>query len=170
MAVKIGTILKAFVVAALLPAAAGVGYYYGVHVPQRHAERDQVRALAQTEAYAQKRAAQLRFASERQEAEQRRAAAKAAAEARYQTCLLTADSTHDASWAAECKRMADKVVADHADCLSKPKLSPGYCDAAYRMRDGSSNCILPVAIASDLDGGRSRARNRCMREREAALR
>jgi hypothetical protein len=46
----------------------------------------------------------------------------------------------------------------------------GYCAAVYRTRDGSPGCTLPVAIAADLDGGLTIARNRCLREREAALR
>jgi hypothetical protein len=46
----------------------------------------------------------------------------------------------------------------------------GYCAAVYRARDASPNCTLPVAIAADLDGGMTLARNRCRRERDAALR
>jgi len=170
LAVRRGLIVKVFAVAALLSAGAVIDYYYGEHLPQPDADGASARTLEQTEAYAQKRAAQLRFATEQQQTEQRRAAAKVAAEGRYQSCLVAADSAHDTSWAAACKRMADKLVAEHADCLSKPKLSQGYCDAAYRMRDGSPHCILPVAVASDLDGGRSSARMRCLQEREAALR
>lgn len=169
MAVRIDALLKFSVAASVLLAASGVGYYYGVYLPNRDAELDQERMLEKTRAYAQKRAEQVRLGTEQRELAQRQVADKAAAEIRYQTCLNSARVTHDTAWADECKRVADKALAAHADCLSKPKLSQGYCDAVYRLRDGLPNCALPVAIAADLDGGLNKARNRCLQEHKAAL-
>lgn len=169
MAARIDTLLKLSVIASLLLASSGVGYYYGVYLPRRDAELDQERMLERARADEEKRAAQEQSFTARKELEQRQAADKADVELRYQTCVNSAVATHDASWAAECKRLADKAVEDHAQCLSKTKLSQGYCDTAYRARDGSPNCMLPVKIATELDGGLNKARNRCLRERQAVL-
>ena len=48
--------------------------------------------------------------------------------------------------------LADQVTANHTACLANGKLSSSYCDAAYRSRDGSPNCTLPVKISTGLDG------------------
>lgn len=169
LAARIDDLLKLGMIASLLLASSGIGYYYAVYLPRRDAQLDNDRMVEKTRAYAQKRAEQARLASEQMELAQRQAADKAAAEIRYQTCLNRASATHDASWAAECKRIADKAREDHTNCLAKPKLSQGYCDLAYRARDASPNCTLPLAVATDLDGDLTKARNRCQQERAAAL-
>jgi hypothetical protein len=162
-------LLKLGLIASLLAASTGVGYYYAVHLPRQDAELDNARVLEATLSYAQKRAAQERALAQQREWQQRQAAKKAVAETRYQSCLDGANAAREASWTAACKRLAEKAVEDHAGCLTKSKLSQGYCDAAYRMRDASPNCVLPVAVATDLDGGLTMARRRCLQEREAAL-
>lgn len=167
MAASVNLVLKLSVIVSLLLASSGVGYYYAVYLPHRDAQLDSERAQERARAEVEKKHAE-RLAAEQKKSEQRQADAKAA-EARYLSCLNTANSAHDTSWAAECKRLSDKAAADHAECLSKPRLSKGYCDTAYRMRDGSRNCTLPVKVASDLDGDLNNARNRCARERKAAL-
>jgi hypothetical protein len=168
LAARLDALFKLGIVASLLLASAGVGYYYAVYLPRRDAELDNQRTLEKAQADAQKRAARERSLVEQKQSERRQAAAKAGAEDRYQTCLKSASVTHDASWAAECKHLAAKALADHADCLAKSKLSHGYCDAAYRTRDASPNCTLPVRIATSLDGDLTIARNHCLRERKAA--
>jgi hypothetical protein len=91
------------------------------------------------------------------------------AEGRYQTCLVRAGASHDSSWSSQCKSLADQAVASHTACLANGKLSSSYCDAAYRSRDGSPNCSLPVKVSTGLDGDLTAARQRCLRERDAAL-
>lgn len=166
----VSAFLRASLAASFLLASSGAGYYYGVYAPGQAAQHESALVLAKTQAYAHKRAAQQRAIAEQHESAAHQAAEQAAAGERYQACLNSASAGHDASWAAECKRIAEKSVAAHADCLSKSKLPQGYCDAAYRARDASPNCVLPVAVATDLDFGLNRARNRCLQEREAALR
>ena len=169
MAARIDALFKLSVIVALLLASSGVGYYYGVYLPHRDAQLANERALAQARAEAEKVARQEQVAAEQRQLAEHRAEAKAGAESRYQTCLDTASTTHDTSWAAECKRLAEKVQQDHDDCLSKSKLSQEYCNTAYRTRDGSANCALPLKVAADLDGGLTKARNRCTQERKATL-
>lgn len=163
------TLLKLSVIVSLLLASSGVGFYYGVYLPRRDAQLENDRRQEKAQADAQKHAAQERSLAERKKAEQRQAEIKASAEAHYQTCLNKANATRETSWAAECKRLAEKALADRTECLTKPKLPKGYCDAAYRLRDASPKCVLPQKVATGLDGDLSEARNRCQRERRAAL-
>jgi hypothetical protein len=169
LAANLNALLKLSVIVSLLLASSGVGYYYAFYLPARDALRDTERQMEKFRAYGQMRAEQERMALQQRLWRQQQTAAKAVADDRYRTCLSNASADHDASWAAQCKSIADKAVTDHANCLGMPKLSKAYCDAAYRARDGSANCTLPLQIASDLDGDLNSARNRCLRERNAAL-
>ena len=169
MAAKINALLKLSIIAALLVASSGVAYYYAVYLPRRDVRLEQERAFAQARAVEEKHAKQQQLAFEQKQAQQHQAEVKAGADTRYQTCVDAASAAHDTTWAAECKRLAAKAQQDHAGCLAKAKLSQQYCDTAYRSRDGSSNCTLPLKVATELDGGLIRARNRCAQERNAAL-
>jgi hypothetical protein len=169
VAARIDALFKLSVIAALLLASSGVAYYYAIYLPRRDAEIENERALEQVRAEADKTAMQERLAMEQKQLAERRAEAKAGAESRYQTCIDNAGAVHSASWAAECKQLAEKAQQDHKDCLSKSKLSEEYCNTAYRTRDASPNCLLPLKNAADLDGGLTKARNRCAQERKAAL-
>jgi hypothetical protein len=111
----------------------------------------------------------VRVAVRRRETEQRQAETEASAGIRYQNCIDEARTSHDASWAAACKRLADKVVRDRADCLSLPNLPQGYCDAAYSTRDPSAHCTLPGETAAELDAALSTARNHCAQDRNAVM-
>ncbi len=163
------TLLKLSVIVSLLLASSGVGFYYGVYLPRRDTQLESEHKQEKVQAEAQKHAAQERSVAEHKKVEQRQAEMKASAEAHYQTCLNKANAGHETSWAAECKHLAEKARTDHAECLTKPKLPKGYCDASYRLRDASPNCVLPQKVATGLDGDLSQARNRCQRERRAAL-
>ena len=169
MAARIDALLKLSVIASLLLASSGVAYYYAVYLPQRDAEQDRESSLQKLNAYGQKRAGQERSAARQRETEQRQAEAKAGAGVRYQNCLDGARTNHDSSWAAACKRLADKAVQDHTDCQSIPNLPQGYCDAAYGTRDPSAHCTLPAEMAADLDGALNTARKACLQDRNAAL-
>jgi hypothetical protein len=166
---KIDALLKLSVIASLLLASSGVGYYYAVYLPERDAQRDREGSVQRLYAYGQNRAEQERSDAQRRETQQRQAEANASAGIRYQNCVDDARTSHDASWAAACKRLADKVTHDHSDCLSMPNLPQGYCDAAYGTRDPSANCTLPGELAADLDAALSTARHRCLQERNAAM-
>ena len=169
MAARTDVALKLSLIASLLIASSGVAYYYVVYLPNRDAQLDSEQSLEKIRAFGQMRAEQERMAAQQRELQQRQVAKKATAEDRYQSCLTSATATHDASWAAQCNSIAEKAIADHAECLAKSNLSPGYCDAAYRTRDASPHCTLPLKFATDLDGNLNIARNRCLQERNAAL-
>jgi hypothetical protein len=168
LAAKIDALLKLSVIASLLLASSGIAYYYAVYLPQRDSEQDRENSLQKLHAYGQRRADQERSVAQRRDTEQRQAEAKASAGVRYQDCVDDARTSHDVSWAASCKRLADKVVQGHIDCLSIPNLPQGYCDAAYGTRDSSANCALPAEMAADLDATLNTARKACLQERNAA--
>jgi hypothetical protein len=169
VAAKIDAILKFGIVASLVIASSGVAYYYAMYMPGRDARFENARATDELLAYGRKRVEQVRSAVEEQQLERHEAAEKARAGVRYQSCLDSAVARHDASWAAACKRLAEHALQDHANCLAQPNLSRVYCDTAYRARDGSAHCPLPVEEAADLDGDLNATRVRCLRERDAAL-
>ncbi len=167
MAAKIGGLLKLGIVTVLLVAPAG-GHDYAGYVPQPNAEPGDAQSLAQVRAAAATRAAQLRSLAQQQDQQPLPSRVKAAADIRYQACVSDAGAEHDASWAAECKRVLEKTEQDRANCLSKLNLSKTYCDASYATRDASPHCSLPDAIASVLDAALEQARYRCVREGKAA--
>jgi len=113
---------------------------------------------------------QARLAADQQPAEQNEPAGQAATAERYRACLENADASHDASRAAECKRIGEKDSQDYANCVSPSKLNlpKSYCDASYPLHDVSPNCTLPTSIASVLDGDLQQARYRCLQEKAAA--
>ena len=169
MAARIDILLKLSTVVALLIAASAIGYYYGFYLPNRDAQRHTEHVSQQLLAYGQMRVEETRLAAEQQQAERRKTADHAAAEGRYRTCLARAAAAHETSWSAQCKHLADEIAQDRAGCLANAKLPSGYCNASYRPRDASPNCILPLDISSDLDGDLALARRRCLQERNAAL-
>jgi hypothetical protein len=167
-----GAFLKLGMIASLLVslflAASGVGYYYAIYLPQRGARLEQERATEKARAEVELRFRQQRLLAQQQESEQRRALARATAETRYQACIDDAAAVHDASWAAECKNLADKTGKDRDNCLLTLKLPAAYCDASYPTRDASPKCTLPLEVGTVLDAALERGRYRCQREREAA--
>lgn len=154
--------------AAALVVAIAVAIHYSMEFARYAGGRHDGGLLERTLVYAHKRAAQERLAAERRETVPRQDGAPRTEPAdRYRDCVTNAARAHDDAWATACKRIAELVAVDRADCLAKPKLPLGYCEAAYRLRDSSQHCVLPVATAADLDVRLTRARNNC--HREAAL-
>jgi len=168
LAGRLGAVFNLGIVAAALVASGGV-YYYAVYEPRRDAALESERMLERVRAEAGQRAAQLRLLAQQPAAQQGQTDAKAAAQARYQACLDGAGAVHDASWAAQCKQTADKTRRDHDDCLAKLHLPQSYCDSAYVVGEASPQCTLPAEIATVFDAALQRARNRCLKDSEAAL-
>jgi len=109
------------------------------------------------------------LAADNQPAQQKEGAASAPAADGYQACVGAATATHDASWAAECKRINERDRADYDNCLGKLKLPKTYCDSSYVIHDASPTCTLPPAVATVLNADLERARYRCRKEGNAAL-
>jgi hypothetical protein len=164
---RFGAVLKFGILVAVL-ASSGIGFYYAVYVPRRDAALESERIAEEVRAEAERRTAQQRLLARQAAAAQRLADAEAAAQTRYQACLASAGAAHDASWAGECKQIADKTRQDHDNCSTKLHLPASYCDSAYVAGDDSPNCTLPTEIATVLDAALQRARNQCQRDNQAA--
>jgi len=169
VATKLGALGKIGVIAALLLASSGVGYYYAVYSPVRDAQQNEQRLAVALHAYGRQRADVARAVAEQQRKEQRLAADKAAADGRYEACLTGANANHETAWSEACKRLADQAVQDRGNCLANKKLPQGYCGAAYRVRDASPNCSLPLNVATRIDSDLAVARNQCRQQRDVAL-
>jgi hypothetical protein len=162
---KLGASLKFGVVALAALAASGIAVYYTLYLPFREAQLANERLLEE----ARRHAAENRLLAQEQDAQEHQAAAKAAAQARYQSCVAAAQGNHDTVWAAECKRRSEQIRQDHDDCLNKLKLPQTYCDTSYVVRDDSPTCTLPGTIGTVFDADLERARNRCLRDSQTVL-
>lgn len=149
-------------------AASAAVLYQEVYLPFRESRLAEERLREREQAEARKRAEAMRLLAQQQDAGERQAAQNAAAQARFQSCLGAATAAHDSAWAAECKRRADDIRRNHDDCLAKLKLPQTYCDTTYVIGDEPPKCALPGEIASVIDADLERARNRCLRESQAA--
>jgi len=164
LAGKIDILLKLSIAVSALLASSSVGYYYLVYLPRRDAQLDVERSFERARADALQR-----MFSEQRAMEERQSAEKAAIQLRYQTCLSRADTDHQALRAATCKRLGEQSRKEHDDCISKQNLGKFYCDSTYAIRDASPNCTLPREIATDIDAGAEKARDRCLQEHRAGL-
>jgi hypothetical protein len=166
--------------AAILLAALSAGYYFSVYLPARDArldaerrlEKSKVNSAAQAEQIrleAQRQAEQARISAEQQELERRRQEEKLAVQRRYRICVDGAVSNYEAVWAAECKRLGEKSIKDHANCVSKGETKKELCDLMYIRCDASGNCTLPRAIAADLESDLNGRRDLCLQEAKIGL-
>jgi hypothetical protein len=175
MAGKVDAFLKICLATAVLVASAGVAYYYVIYLPQRDAQLDRERKLEFARAEYARQAEQARLAAqqarleeEKRAAELAQAAAREASQQRYQTCIRVAENFYSASWAAQCKRIADKAAKDLKDCNSQG-LNKDSCQNVYGGRDASPNCSLPRVVGTDLSDELEKSRKRCLDESRAGL-
>jgi hypothetical protein len=168
LAGKIDALLKLSIVASVLLASSSVGYYYLVYLPQRDAQLDLEREFERARADAEKRAERERTLSEQREIERRQSAEKAAAQTRYQTCLRRASNSYSESWATACKRIGEKSLKDHHECI-RSGVARASCDSIHTIRDASPDCTLPRVIATDLEADLEKERNRCLQENRSGL-
>jgi hypothetical protein len=123
LAAKNSAILKISIVASVLLASSGVGYYYYlVYLPQREVQFDPQRVLERFRAAAEKRAAGAeqelslfeQIVSEQRAAEQKMAEERQVLEKanRYQACLTRATDSYNSSRLAACNRSREtKTIA-----------------------------------------------------------
>ena len=173
LAAKNNAILKISIVASVLLASSGVGYYYLVYLPQREVQFEPQRVLERFRAAAEKRAERAeqelslfeqnvseQRAAEQKVAEERQALEKAN---RYQACLSRATDSYNPSRLAACNRPREKIIKDQDDCV-KMGFSRNVCAMAHVIPEPSPNCTLPKTVALALDAGVEIARDRCLEE------
>jgi hypothetical protein len=170
LAGKIDAILKLCVVASVLLASSGVGYYYLVHLPHQEAQFEPERVLERLRAAAKKRAEQEQLLFEQQASEQRAAEQQRVEERqtlekanRYQACLSRATDNYNASRLAACNRPREKIIKDRNNCIELG-FSEKVCAMAHVVREASPNCTLPRTVALALDADVEKARDRCLEE------
>jgi hypothetical protein len=170
---KNNAILKVSLVASLLLASSGAGYYYLVYLAQREVQLEPQRVLERFRAAAEKRAERAEQelslfeqnvwehrAAEQKVAEERQALEKAN---RYKACLSRATDSHNSSRLAACNRTREKIIKDQDDCFNLG-FSRNVCAMAHVIPEASPNCKLPKTVALALDAGVEIARDRCLEE------
>jgi hypothetical protein len=170
LAVKNDAILKLSIVASVLLASSGAGYYYLVYLPQRETQFQPQRVLERFRAATVKRAEQELLLFEQKVSEQRAAEQKAVEQRqalekadRYQACLSRATDSYHASRLAACNRPREKIIKDQDDCV-KLGFSRNVCAMAHVVPEASPNCRLPRTVALALDAEVEIARDRCLEE------
>lgn len=161
---KIDGFLKISIAASVILAAASVGYYHVVYLPNRDAQLDDERKLERGRAEYSRLAEQARLADEKRAAEEKQNAEKEAVQTRYQYCIRSAQNIYETGWASQCKRISDAAVKEHSGCIAQGTLQKSACDNIYRTTDASPNCSLPRVLANDLGEDLEKARNRCLQE------
>jgi hypothetical protein len=169
-AIKNDAILKLSIVASVLLASSGAGYYYLVYLPQRETQFQPQRVLERFRAATVKRAEQELLLFEQKVSEQRAAEQKVVEQRqalekadRYQACLSRATDRYNASRLTACNRPREKIIKDQDDCV-KLGFSRNVCAMAHVVPEASPNCRLPRTVALALDAEVEIARDRCLEE------
>jgi hypothetical protein len=173
LAAKNSAILKISIVASVLFASSGVGYYYLVYLPQREVQFDPQRVPERFRAAAEKRAAGAKEelslfeqnVSEQRAAEQKVAEERQALEKvnRFQACLSRATDSYNTSRLAACNRAREKIIKDQDDCFNLG-FSRNVCAMAHVIPEASQNCRLPRTVALAMDAEVEIARKHCQEE------
>ncbi|HKT85938.1 MAG TPA: hypothetical protein VJQ77_07635 [Novosphingobium sp.] len=157
---RASAILKLALALAVLLAGGGVGYYYGIFLPN-HArvqeERHQANADAAEKA---RRTAEAKVASEQARRQQ-------TAQMEYEDCLNFAELSYKNRWAASCRAMNRSDAAEFEDCLDNLFSTEESCRRRYPIRP-ERGCALPSQIASSLSADRDRARGQCLGRLQAS--
>jgi hypothetical protein len=166
-------ILKLTLVASLLLASSGVGYYYLVYLPQREVELEPQRVAERFRAAAEKRVelAEQELSLFEQKVSGQRAAEQKMAEERqaleksnrYQACLSRATDSYNSSRLAACNRSREKIIKDQDDCFNLG-FSRNVCAMAHVIPEATARCRLPRTVALALDAEVELARNGCLEE------
>jgi hypothetical protein len=178
--------LKVSIAASCLVAASGLGYYYGIHLPQRELRLDDDRRAAEARQEAARVAQQERLEQEKEkavadaEAERlilaaEKEAGRRAAEARrvssirrYESCLDVASSNYNGDWDSACKLRADQARIRLKECRDG-----GTTQVVCAQRVGdvppAADCTLPKVAADTLETRLNAAKELCLKERQAGL-
>lgn len=156
IATRADAILKLSLAAAALMAGAGVGYYYGLFLPQ-HTQAQQ-QALHQQ----QKQAAKDRAEAARK-ATLERTRQQQAAQLGYQDCVNFAQLGYRSRWNASCRSMHEADIEAYQDCLGHWFASQSSCARKHPIR-AEKGCDLPADIAAayadDMDKATAQCRSR----------
>ena len=157
---RAGAILKLCAALALLIAGSGVGYYYGIFLPNEarlQAERREAEAEAGEQA---RRDAEARFAAEQSRRQQ-------AARVEYEDCLNFAELRYKNRWASACRAMHRSDVAEFEDCLDNFFSTEKSCRRRHPIRP-ERGCALPSQLAAALAEDRDRAKEQCLGKLQAS--
>lgn len=151
---RAGDILKLALALAALMAGAGVGYYYGIFLPN-HAEVQEGSRQAKADAAEEaRRRAEASAGAER-------ARRRQAAQVEYEDCLNFAELNYKNRWAASCRAMSRSDADQFEDCLDNLFSTGESCRRRHPIRP-ERGCALPSQLASSLSADRDRAKEQCL--------
>jgi hypothetical protein len=172
---QLEAILKMLALAAVTTAGLSVGYYYVVLLPQRDARLEQQRINEQVRIEAQTQANHERIEQEKRMEEIRkrnteiqRREERAAAQRRYDVCILRAEKSYQSEWVSECRRISQTSQKSYDKCI-KEGTSKEVCKLVRGQPTDNINCSLPRTIANELEATMEKAKDRCLQENRAGL-
>lgn len=140
-------ILKLALAAAALIVCSGVGYYYGLFLPQQAAAAAQQQAVDQREKAEASKAAADQKAKARQEAEDT-----------YNACLSAAQIDYSNRWDNSCKTNHDRMLKLKSECLQT--MSADFCQSYDVPPD--HDCTLPNAVSDSYDASLQQSKQLCL--------
>jgi hypothetical protein len=157
--------LKFCAAVSLLVAAASVGYYFSVYLPERDAKMDREKQFEQAKAEIARKSEQARLAEEREAEIKRQSDAAEAKQFRYRMCLANAEELYSQNWASRCREEAQAATKRRIDCQ---KTAPSAnCDGMYPVVDAGPNCTLSGGKV--LNERLEKSRNRCLEESRSGV-
>jgi Tfp pilus assembly protein PilX len=157
--------LKFCAAVSLLVAAASVGYYFSVYLPERDAKMDREKQFEQAKAEMARKSEQARLADEREAEIKRQSDAAEAKQFRYRVCIANAEDAYTKNWASSCRDAAQTATKKRTDCQ---KTSPNLnCDLIYPAADSGPSCTLSGGAV--LNERLEKSRNRCLEESRSGV-
>lgn len=147
-------ILKLALALAALFLGGGVGYYYGVFLPEQGAKTQEERVEA----------AKAELSLKRRLDEQRTANATAA-KVTYDVCLASSQQDYASRWESSCGTQNQADLKARRGCVAQG-YDEQYC-ASYIVRP-ASDCTLPGGTAATYDGALQKAKELCIEEYKAS--
>jgi hypothetical protein len=157
---RAGAILKLCAALALLIAGSGIGYYYGIFLPDHARDQAEYRVSRADAAERARRDAEARSAAEEARRQQ-------AAEMAYEDCLNFAELNYKNRWAASCRAMHRRDLAEFEDCRDDFFSTEGSCRRRHPIRP-ERGCALPSQLAATFVEDRDRAKEQCLGQLQAS--
>lgn len=152
---EINTVLKLSLAAAALMAGAGVGYYYGIHLPAQDLRR-QTREMNERQA---REAQQARALAERARREE-------AAQTEYADCVNFSELAYRQRWTQSCQSLHDADQSAFEDCADDLFSTERGCLAKRPIRP-ARDCALPAGMAQALTEAREQRKAQCLARLES---
>jgi hypothetical protein len=148
---KSDVFLKVTTGLAFLIAAASVGYYFVVYLPDRDARLDAELRMEKARTELARKAEEERLRSEKEAAELKATTDRETIKANYDQCLRLARANYDYNWGLNCKQVSDRNRKSRTDCQSSAssKEVAASCDRIFPQIDPNGVWLTTFDFVTD---------------------